>query len=300
MRVVIASGKGGTGKTMVATNLAWLLAKIGLRTTYVDADVEAPNGHLFLHPVAVTSRRFSSPLPVLVGPLCSGCGACQRFCAFNAIVAAGDKVLVFPELCHGCGGCVEVCPESALHERPRESGTLLRGRAGRIGYQAGHLDVGEPRSAPLIEALLEQAPREGVVVVDAPPGTSCGAVAALRGADQVVLVTEPTPFGLHDLRLAVEMCRKLGCSPSVIVNRCDLGNDQVLTYLHAEAIAVLAEIPFDRQVSAAYARGELAATGHKPLREAMRAVVSKILVHDVDVDRAQPPGDLHRVKGVCP
>ncbi len=282
MRVVIASGKGGTGKTLIATNLAWMLGEVGLQTTYVDADVEAPNGHLFLHPTAVSSRRFASLLPTLIGETCSGCGECQRFCEFNAIIATADKVIVFPELCHSCGGCLDACPENVLTELPRESGTLLRGKAERLDFYSGHLDVGEPRSTPIIETLLKEAPDRGVVIVDSPPGTSCSAVAALHGADQVVLVTEPTPFGLHDLKLAVELCQKLGHPASVIVNRCDLGDSEVLRYLEAESIDVLAEIPFDLALSSIYAKGELAAPTHKVLRDALRKVVSRILMHSVD------------------
>jgi len=278
MKVVIASGKGGTGKTLIATNLAWMLSELGVDTTYVDADVEAPNGHLFLPPTGVTTSRFASPLPTLIGPTCSGCGECQRFCAFHAIIATTDKVLVFPELCHSCGGCLDACPDNALEERPRQSGTLLRGEVGRIHFRSGSLDVGEPRSTPIIETLIANTPDTGVVVVDSPPGTSCSAVAAMKGADRVVLVTEPTPFGLHDLQLAVGLCRKLGCQPSVVVNRCDLGDRQVYRYLETESIDVLAEIPFDRTLSDIYAKGELAAPTHEPLRQALRQIISTLLV----------------------
>jgi MinD superfamily P-loop ATPase len=281
MKVVIASGKGGTGKTLIATNLAWMIGELNVDTTYVDADVEAPNGHLFLRPTGVSTSRFASPLPTLKESTCSGCGECQRFCAFHAIIATTDKVLVFPELCHSCGGCLDACPDNALVERPRESGTLLRGESGRIHFRSGSLDVGEPRSTPIIETLIADTPDIGVVVVDSPPGTSCSAVATMKGADQVVLVTEPTPFGLHDLQLAVDLCRKLGCRPSVIVNRCDLGGTQVQRYLETESIPVLAEIPFDRTLSDLYARAELAAPTHEPLRQALRQVISTLLLESI-------------------
>jgi len=239
--------------------------------------VEAPNGQLFLHPDHLVSERVSQPLAALSTPTCSGCGECQRFCAFNAILAVGDKVLVFPELCHACGGCMRVCPEGVLVEVPRETGSVTMGRAQQVTFLAGRLDVGEPRAAPVIEAVLAAAPRTGVVVVDAPPGTSCSAVAAVRDADHVVLVTEPTPFGLHDLELAVEMCRSVGARLSAVINRSDLGGAPVRSYLRHEAIPVVAEIPFDRTISTAYAAGELAARQSNPLRWELTRLAKAVL-----------------------
>ena len=262
MRIAVASGKGGTGKTLVSTSLAWMLAEAGREVAYVDVDVEAPNGHLFLRPTTST-ERFAVQLPTLVGDRCSGCGRCQDFCASNAIVAVGQRVLVFDELCHSCGGCLIVCPDKALVEIPREVGTIEVGhaRAGEawLDFVAGTLDVGIARATPLIEAVLRAAPQRPTVLIDAAPGTSCPALAAVRAADRVLLVTEPTPFGLHDLELAVQMCRLLERDAAVVINRCDLGDDRVRSWLEREEVPVLAEIPFLSEIAQGYARGRVGA-----------------------------------------
>ena len=281
MRVAIASGKGGTGKTVIATNLAWLLAHEGLESTYLDCDVEAPNGHLFLKPTGLEEQVFTVRVPKLATETCSGCGECQAFCAFNAILALGDKVLVFNELCHACGGCMRVCPEGLLHEVDRPAGVILRGLAAGARFIAGRINVGEPRAEPLVSAVIREAPRTGVVVTDAPPGTSCSAVAAVQGADRVLLVTEPTPFGLHDLKMAVAMCRTLGCEPSAVINRSDLGNNAVKAYLEAESIPLVAEIPFDSALSEAYALGELAVQKSDVLHRALRQIITQLRLADI-------------------
>lgn len=264
-RIAVASGKGGTGKTLLATSLAYLLAEQGRDVTYVDADVEEPNGHLFLGPDIQESRRFVQPIPTLAGQTCSGCGECQEACAFNAIIALPDSVMVFPELCHSCGGCLMACPERLLVEEPREMGTIARGEAatpgGPIRFVSGTLDVGEARATPLVSGMLETVADRGTVIIDAPPGTSCTAMAAIEDADLVVLVTEPTPFGLHDLELAAGMARALGRDRIVaVINRADLGaSDPTRAFLEAAQIEVVAEIPFSREVAKAYARGRVAA-----------------------------------------
>ena len=231
MIVSFASGKGGTGKTLLATNLAWMMS--GRRpTAYVDADVEEPNGHLFLKHDAAQMRRFAIALPELVAE-CIGCGACQEVCAFHAILALKSRVVVFQELCHACGGCVLACPERALAERPFEIGAIAFASLGELRLVTGRLDVGQARATPLVEAVVDAGARDhesDLVIVDSPPGTSCAAMAAVRRADLTVLVTEPTPFGLNDLRLAVEMCRALDREIAAVVNRSDLGDQGVLRY----------------------------------------------------------------------
>lgn len=283
MRLAVASGKGGTGKTFIATNLAWHLAEAGHDVTYVDTDVEAPNGHLFLHPQGVAEERFSVRVPALSGErACTGCGACQEACAFNAIIALKDRVMVFPELCHACGACLLSCDENALLEQRREVGTLRAGSSGRISFRSAVLDIGEAKAPPLIQGLLDSAAVETrannhLVILDSPPGTSCSAMCVVKSADLVLLVTEPTPFGLHDLKLATEMCRALGKPVVAIVNRADLGNGEVVAWLEQESVPLLAEIPFSQEVARAYADGALAARNLPALRQALDRVASAMI-----------------------
>jgi MinD superfamily P-loop ATPase len=277
MRVVFASGKGGTGKTLLSTSLALHMSRSGSRVTYADADVEEPNGHVFLRPTHVVERRVTVPLPVMSMPSCSGCGQCQEFCAFNAVIALKDRAAVFPELCHGCGGCLLVCPERVLGERGRDVGVMMRGRSGDVDFMMARLHVGEARSAPVIEALTASLPADGVVIVDAPPGTSCSTMAAVRGADLVVLATEPTPFGIHDLKLAVGMTRALDVPSVVVVNRSDLGNPLVTDLLEKEGLEVLASIPHERAIAEAYAHGDMALDVSASLRRAIESIEQRVL-----------------------
>jgi MinD superfamily P-loop ATPase len=271
VRIAVASGKGGTGKTLVSTSLAWLLAQDAHPVAYVDADVEEPNGHLFLHPELSDRQRYARPVPKLIEEKCSGCGECQNFCQFNAIVALRDRIMLFPELCSSCGGCVLACREDVLTEVPREIGTIEAGTAcgeeGRpIRFLSATLDVGEARATPLIRGLLDRIEDEGVVLIDAPPGTSCSVMEIVSAVDLVVMVSEPTPFGLHDLTLAVEMTRALGKPVSAVINRSDLGNGRVQQYLASQQIEVAAEIPFRPEVAKAYAQGQIAAAASPELR----------------------------------
>lgn len=282
MKVAIASGKGGTGKTLVATSLAWLLARDEHRVAYVDADVEEPNGHLFLHPDLCDRRRYARPVPDLIGETCSGCGECQRFCQSNAILALPDRVMVFPELCSSCGGCLLACGESALTERPREIGTVESGTAWTesrdpIRFLAATLDVGEARATPLIRGVLERLEWPGIALIDAPPGTSCSVMEIVRKVDLVVLVTEPTPLGLHDLTLAVEMTRALGKPVTAVINRSDLGDDRARQYLVSQQIELAAEIPFRPELAEAYARGQIAAAASSELRSLLMPLGSRLI-----------------------
>ena len=257
--VAVASGKGGTGKTTLAVNLAAFLAERGERVQYLDCDVEEPNGHLFLKPEIEHSKEVGIPVPVIDHNRCSACGRCAETCEYNAIVVL-KKALVFPELCHGCGGCKLVCPKGAIREQTRPIGTVETGRAGKSGFAQGRLNVGEPMSPPLIRAVKRTREEKTIAILDAPPGTSCPVVATVRDADYVVLVTEPTPFGLNDLRLAVELMRQLKLTFGVVINRADIGNDAVRRFCEEENITLLAEIPDDRRIAEAYSRGEMALT----------------------------------------
>lgn len=298
MIVAIASGKGGTGKTTVATALAVAVAT-GLRSRegadsshvqLLDCDVEEPNAHLFLRPTIDLRREVGIPTPVVDPQKCTGCRRCAEVCAYHAIAVLGKEVLVFNELCHGCGSCTLNCPEKAIHEEIRVTGVVEEGRAGDILFAHGILNVGEAMAGPVIRQVKKLAiddhsshqPQDGpddpgrgeiprkrgggarspsprdsrLVVLDAPPGTSCPVVASLVGADYALMVTEPTPFGLHDLRMAVDMARgELGLPVGVVVNRDGVGDEGVDEYCRSQGIPILMRIPLDRRIAEACSEG---------------------------------------------
>ncbi len=254
MIITVASGKGGTGKTTVATNLAFSLAD---HVQFLDCDVEEPNAHLFLKPALGEKQRVFTPVPVVDETACSYCRKCAEICRFRAITVLGKKVLTFPEMCHSCGGCMEICPERAITETGRELGVIEEGRRDDIGFVHGRLRVGEAMAPPLIRKVLSHVLPGKVNIIDAPPGTSCPVITAMRGADFVLLVTEPTPFGLHDLKLAVETVKILGLPRGLIINRAGIGDDGVKEYAEEEGLPVLMEIPFERSIAEACSRGRL-------------------------------------------
>lgn len=255
MIIAVASGKGGTGKTTVAVNLA---RSAGTAVQLLDCDVEEPNDHLFLQGSLEEAGVVNIPIPEIDETLCNACGECARICEFNAIVSFGTVPMVFPELCHGCGGCTKVCPTSAIREVDKRVGVIETLKDGDVTLVQGRLDIGEAMAPPVIRAVRARLDRGGTAIVDASPGTSCPVVTAVRGTDYVLLVTEPTPFGLHDLKLAVGMVRELAMPCGVVVNRVGVGDDRVHEYCRAEGIPILAEIPDDRRVAEAYSRGQLA------------------------------------------
>ena len=257
MIMAVASGKGGTGKTTVAVNLA-LVAQSREGIQFLDTDVEEPNAHLFLKPDFHCSETVGLPVPQIDQEKCTCCGKCAEICAFNALAVLGETVLTFPELCHGCGGCSYFCPEKAIIEVSREIGVLEKGLVGQMVYLHGRLRVGETMAPPLIEAVKEKVNKKGITIIDVPPGTSCPAVSAVRGSDYCLLVTEPTPFGLHDLQLSVEMLRKLKIPFGVVINRADMGDEGVEDYCQAEDIPILMKIPWDEEVARLYSRGQVA------------------------------------------
>lgn len=256
MRIAIASGKGGTGKTTVAVNLAVSLAE-QQPVQFIDCDVEEPNAHLFLNPQFVDRRTVVKLLPEIDEAKCTHCGACADACEFNAIAVLGEKVLVYPELCHGCGRCQMVCPTDAIREVPHELGIIKSGSARGFPFSHGLLNVGEAMATPIIHTLKEALDGERTAILDAPPGTGCPTIAALAGADVALLVTEPTPFGLHDLRAAVGVARVLDVPMVVVINRDGIGDDQVGHYCREEGIPVALSIPFDRQIAFLYSEGTI-------------------------------------------
>ena len=273
MIVSIASGKGGTGKTTVATNLA---QSVGTHIQLLDCDVEAPNAHLFINPSFEDSRTVFLPVPEVDEDRCTYCGKCAQICQFKAIAVVAQNILVFDELCHSCGGCWEVCPESAIQEGRRELGVIEKGRSNGIEFIHGRLRVGEAMSPPLIKKVRAYQDSQKLTIIDAPPGTSCPVIAAMKESDFVLLVTEPTPFGLYDLKLAIGAVRMLDIPMGLVINRSDLGDDRVREYAHQEGLPILMEIPFDRQIAEAYSRGEMLVAVMPQWKERFLALYDKI------------------------
>jgi MinD superfamily P-loop ATPase len=263
MIVAVASGKGGTGKTTIAVNLALSLAAEDDdpgQTLFLDCDVEEPNAALFLDPVIEERREVGQLIPEVDLAACTYCGRCAEVCEYHAIAVVEKKVLVFPELCHGCGSCTLNCPGGAIHEVLHVMGTMERGRAGAITFAQGTMNVGEAMGVPIIRQLkrwtIPPDHDRRAVILDAPPGTACPVVETMRGADVVLMVTEPTPFGLHDLRLAVEVARdELGLPVGVVVNREGVGDQGVDVYCAAEDIPILMRVPLERRIAEAYSEG---------------------------------------------
>lgn len=272
----IASGKGGTGKTTVSVHLARLLAEQGAQVQYLDCDVEEPNGHLFLKPEIERTEDATVPVPVIDATRCIACGKCAEVCEFNAI-ATLKTAMVFAELCHGCGGCALACPVGAIQEQPRSIGVVETGRSGAIEFVQGRLNVGEAMAGPLIRAVRRAIEPDSISLIDAPPGTACAVVATVRETDYVILVTEPTPFGLNDLQLAVELMRQLERRCGVIINRAVSGHTAVQAYCRREGVPILAEIPDSRKVAEAYSRGEIMMEQASVLREALLLLATSML-----------------------
>lgn len=254
MTIAIAAGKGGTGKTTVAVNLARV---VDGPVHLLDCDVEEPDCHLFLRGTPAGSREVGTPVPVVDPEACDGCGECQRICEFGAIVAVKSATLTFPELCHGCGGCVKVCPRKAIHEVAHRIGVLETFHEGPLTLIHGRLDIGVAMAPPLIRAVRREAQRRGTVIIDGPPGTSCSLVAAVRDCDLVILVSEPTPFGLNDLSLAVEALRQIEVPMAVVINRADIGDLRVRSFCREEGVPVLLELPEDRRIARACSEGKV-------------------------------------------
>lgn len=252
MIITVASGKGGTGKTLVSTSLA-----LSLKTPvqFLDCDVEEPNAHIFLKTEIKEREKVYLPKPIVEDSKCIGCGKCSEICQYNAIAVVNGKVLIFYELCHSCGACSLVCPEKAIFEEDSEKGILEGGYSGNIEFWKGTLTVGEAAPTPLIKALKKKIDNKKTVIIDSSPGTSCPMVEAVNNSDFTILVTEPTPFGLNDLILAVEVVKKLKLPVGVIINRFDIGDDKVELYCKENKIPILMRIPFDREIAVLYSKG---------------------------------------------
>ena len=273
MQIAIASGKGGTGKTAVATSLA--LVADGL-VQFLDCDVEEPNGHIFLKPKLNKSRVLTTKVPHIVEERCCLCGKCRNICRFNAITMFGETIMSFPELCHSCNGCFLVCEEDAIETDTREIGVIESGYADKMQFTHGKIRIGEPMGVPLIREVKKTA-IDGLVILDAPPGTSCPFVETVTDVDFVILVTEPTPFGLHDLKLTVQVLKDLNIDCGVVINRSNLGDNRVSDWCKTVELPVLLQIPFKRSIAKGYAQGKTLVESSPSLYEPMRRLLQGVM-----------------------
>lgn len=251
MIVSVASGKGGTGKTSVAVNMALSVSSVQL----LDCDVEEPNAYLLLHSEMTKKEAVYTLIPKVDRILCNTCGECTKFCQFNAIFVAPENILVFPDLCSNCGGCALVCPRKAITWEKHKIGSLNFGATDGVSLVYGELEVSKPMAVPVIKAVKKQIKEGENVILDSPPGTSCPFVETIRGSDFCVLVTEPTPFGLYDLKIAVEVLRRIGVPFGVVINRAGIGDKKVYDYCGKENILILLEIPYERRIAELYSKG---------------------------------------------
>jgi MinD superfamily P-loop ATPase len=249
--VSVASGKGGTGKTTIAVGLALSAENVQL----IDCDVEEPNAHIFFGSQKYEEKPVYSLVPEITEAKCDYCRKCAEFCQYNALFVAPETILVFPELCHSCGLCSAVCPRDAITEKKRQIGVIRRTFASGVDLVYGELNVGEPMAVPVIREVKKEINKEKTVVIDAPPGTACTLVASVYGSDFTLLVTEPTPFGLHDLKITVEVLRNLKVPLGVVVNQVGIGDNRVHEYCEKENIPVMLEVPYSREIAELYSRG---------------------------------------------
>jgi MinD superfamily P-loop ATPase len=275
MIISIASGKGGTGKTLVATSLA-LALKDNHKVKLLDGDVEEPNDHVFLKPEISGSQPVFISVPKIDEAKCTRCGKCAELCAYNAIAVLGEHVLTFHELCHGCGACSYLCPEKAITEENRPTGVVEWGNADGIDFVQGKLTIGEAMPSPVIRQVKKHSDSDGINLIDSPPGTSCPVVTTIEGSDFCLLVTEPTPFGLNDLVLAVETTRQLGIPCGVVLNRAGVGDNSVEEYCLKENIPILLTIPLDTEIARLYSRGITLVEGRPEWRDKFIGLFEKI------------------------
>ncbi|PIE65454.1 MAG: (4Fe-4S)-binding protein [Desulfobacterales bacterium] len=274
MIISIASGKGGTGKTTISTNLA---LSLGENVKLLDCDVEEPNAHLFIKPHIEQRKTVHTFVPSVDEARCNGCKKCAEICRFNALTVIGKKVMVFPELCHSCEGCLKVCDQNAILPGSRELGFVEKGSKDDIRFVQGCMRIGEAMSPPLIKKVREEIEEDELAIIDAPPGTSCPVITSMRNTDFVLLVTEPTPFGLHDLTLAVEAVKLLGIPCGIVINRANMGDKKVHEYAKRENIPILMEIPFDRKIAEIYSHGKILVEEMPSWRDAFRQLQKNIV-----------------------
>jgi len=266
MIIAVASGKGGTGKTTISVSLSLSLN----RGEFIDCDTEEPNAHIFMHPIIEKRESFGIPVPEIDFDKCDYCGVCAEVCEYNAVFVSKNNVMVINDLCHGCGACTMFCPQKAIKEVPYPIGDIEVGRVENIKFVMGRLHLGKAMPTPIVRYLKTNFVDTNLTIIDAPPGTSCPVIESIQGSDYVILVTEPTPFGLADLKLTVDVVKELNLPFGVIINRSDIGDKGVEEFLTQENIPMLLKIPFDRRIANGYAKGI-------PLIEIMPEIKEKFL-----------------------
>jgi len=275
MQIAIASGKGGTGKTTLSVALTQSLDQ---PVQYIDCDVEEPNGDIFIMPTNVVTETVNVLVPEVDRSLCDGCGECADFCQFNAIISQGEYAMVFPDLCHSCGGCSKMCPKEAISEVEIPIGTITSGITNNISFVQGRLDIGKAMSPPIIRAVKNKIDADQLAIIDCPPGTSCPMISTVSDADYIILVTEPTPFGLNDLAIAVETVRNLQRPFAVVINRADAGDDCIVNYCAQEKIRILLQIPNKKSAANQSANGYSILTVFPELKQQLNAMLNEIKI----------------------
>ncbi len=273
MKIAVLSGKGGTGKTLLSVNLA----ATARRSSYIDCDVEEPNGYLFFNPTGVEAEKVSVKIPAVDGALCSGCRICVEFCKFNALAYINDDILVFDEVCHSCGGCALFCPEKAFKERDKNIGEIQRGISENVAVSTGILNIGEASGIPIIKKLLKDIPA-GITFIDCPPGSACIVMESVRDADFCILVAEPTLFGVHNLNMVYELVKLFGKPHGVVLNKCLEDENPAENYCIEKGIRVLGKIPFDKELGTLNSDGMIAAREKDEYRDIFSSLLQQVIM----------------------